>query len=123
MYLPITLKNGKTFHVEVAAESVDPAVDRGVFSGGAGMGGKATVTDLAEKHFSEAVAIVQGIAAEVSEALVKHEDGKKDDTSRRPSEVALELQLGFDAGGKVLCFAEAKASAAMKLTLKWTLPK
>lgn len=122
MFLPIKLQNGKTFHVEASAETIAPQAtpDRGVFSGGRALGG-ATATDLAEQHFGEAVDIIQGIADQVGEALVK--DQKKDEASRRLSEVGLELQLGFGATGKVLIFASANATASLKVSLKWTLPK
>lgn len=123
MYLPIKLKNGKIFHVEVAAQPVAPAqlvapaLDPDIFTGGPAAGVSATASDMAEEHFGEAVGIVEGIALEVSERLVR------EDSTHRLSEVELELELGFDATGKVLIFAEASASASLKLKLTWALHK
>lgn len=116
MYLPIKLKNGE--HVDVEVESTPSAVvEQGLELEGAPMGrGGKTAAALAEKQFGDAVRVAQGIAQEVSEGLVK-----KEDTSRRLTEVALELSLGFNAGGNVF-IAQGSANAALKLTLKWTLP-
>jgi Trypsin-co-occurring domain 1 len=114
--LPMTLKNGARFYVEVDADADAPAAeDDGVGPQGPAMGGR-TARKLAETHFAGAVKVVEGVAAEVTEGLVKKEDG-----SRRLSEVALEIALGFDAEGNVF-FASGKASATLKLNLKWTIP-
>jgi hypothetical protein len=113
MQIPVKLKNGGTFYVEV--EDASGSVE--LIPGGAPMGSGSKEATATEQRFSEAVRVVEGIADEVTEGLIK-----KEDSSKRLSEVGLEIQIGFDAQGKVLFFASAKASAVMKLNLKWTIP-
>jgi hypothetical protein len=47
---------------------------------------------------------------------------KKEGASRQLSEVTMELSLGFTAKGHIFV-AQAEGDAALKLSLKWTLPK
>lgn len=115
MYLPVKLSNGEQVYVEIQAAEGAAPIDLDLGLDGAAMGRK-TPAALAEKQFGDAVRVAKGIAEEVSEGLVK-----KEDTSRRLSEVSLEVSLGFEAGGNVF-IAQGKASAALKLTLKWALP-
>ncbi len=119
--IPIKLKNGATLHVE--AEGAPEAVaaftaraDADLRPRGGAMSPPKSPAAIAETQFSDAVRVVAGVADEVTEGLVK-----KDDTSRRLSEIGLEIQLGFDAEGNVY-FVKGKASAVLKLNLKWTIP-
>jgi hypothetical protein len=122
MYLPVKLKDGGEVYVEVAPTpgAVAAARESDLVLEGHAMGGAeraAGIAQKAEKQFADAVQVAQSIAEEVDEGLVK-----KEGASRRLSEVAVELSLGFTAQGNVFV-AQTGASAALKLTLKWSLPK
>lgn len=121
MYLPVKLKDGGEVYVEVQpAPGAAPSAAPDLVLEGPAMGRAKTpggIAEKAEKQFADAVRVAQGIADEVSEGLVK-----KEDTSRRLSEVAVELSLGFTANGNVF-IAQGGASAALKITLKWSIPK
>ena len=119
MYLPVKLKDGSEVYVEVTP-SPDAAPEHELVLEGHAMGQPEKAVGIAkkaEKQFTEAVRVAQAIAEEVDEGLVK-----KESASRRLSEVGVELSLGFTAQGNVFV-AQTGASAALKLTLKWSLPK
>ena len=110
---PIKMKltNGAEFYVET--EPVEPAADSKFTPGGAALGDAPAA--LTEKAFSDAVSVVDGVAAELTDKLVKA------DNRHKMSEVELELKLGFDAKGN-LWFFKGGVNASLSLKLKWSLP-
>ncbi len=110
MKLPVKLKNGTVFYVEAEPESGD--VDPSLSSKGEQMGKVDDLAEVAEKKFGECLGVIEGIAQEVSDTLLNS------DWPLKPDEVALDLNVGFDASGDVFFF-KASSKTSLKLSLKW----
>jgi len=115
MRIPVKLADGTVVYMDAAVATPGGApapADDALVPRGAAMGAADEV--LEPQRFNAAVRVVQGVASELMDGLYN------DQTHYPPTDVKLELSLGFDAGGKVF-FASAGAHASLKLELAWKL--
>jgi hypothetical protein len=112
MLLPMKTKDGEEFYIEVTGQSGHEQTS-GEFMRGTAMGGGSTPEGLGP--IQRAGKVVRSIAEELSVHL------KNLGESTRPSEIAMEVEVGFDMEGRVMLVFSSKTSASLKLSLKWTL--
>lgn len=119
MAIPVKLDNGATFLVEVEDASTAPGgpggpvrpPDPDLLPVGPPMG--PSLTERVERRFADVARVIEGIASEVTGQLYACE--------HPPSEIGLDLKLGFDASGSIKVL-KGGANASLALALKWTVP-
>lgn len=125
MLLPLKLSNGDVIQIQVGAATPEspalapPAhpIDPSLLPRGTAAGpGSQKVLASVEANLQAALALVRGVAAEVTTSLTESEE------RLRVSEIGLQLSIGFGVEGNVF-IASGKADAQLALSLKWSLPK
>lgn len=111
MLMPMKLANGEEVMIEVREERVERK-EVG-FERGTPMSGEKNAPAAALERAGRAL---RGVAETLSKELRSLSD------ATRPTEIALEVEVAFDAEGRVLLLFASKTSASMKVSLKWALP-
>lgn len=112
MLMPMKLANGEEVMIEVREERVEKkevGFERGTSMSGGDRAAPAAALEKAGRA-------LRGVAETLSKEL------RTLGEATRPTEIALEVEVAFDAEGRVLLLFASKTSASMKVSLKWALP-